>query len=92
MRIVLATATVSLNYHDIAPFERLTTHPAEEVIQTANPTAHQLTQQRLRMLIKGFAEHLGHRQHNMAVDHPVMEHLADLTDPIIDVDFGAAQA
>ncbi len=31
MGIVLTTATVGLNHHDIAPFERLTTDPAKEI-------------------------------------------------------------
>ena len=31
MLMLLTAATVGLNYHDVAPFERLTTHPAEEV-------------------------------------------------------------
>ena len=28
----------------------------------------------------------------MAIDNAVMEHLADLTDPVIDIDLGATQA
>lgn len=92
MRVVLTTATVGLNHHDIAPCERLATHPAEEVIETANPTAHQVTQQRLGILVKGVPEHIGYGQHHMAVDHSVMEHLTDLCNPVINIDFGTAQA
>src|SRR5687767_2876327 len=92
MRVVLTAATVGLNHHDVAPFERLTTHPAEEVIQAANATAHQVTQQLLGIVVKGVPEYIGHGQHNMAVDHPVMEHLTNLRDPVIDIDFGTTQA
>src|SRR5687768_5326853 len=75
MLMLLTTATVGLNHHDVAPFERLTTHPAEEVIETANATAHQVTQQLWGMVVKGVPEYIGHRQHHMAVNDTVMEHL-----------------
>src|SRR5918996_2710185 len=92
MRVVLATTAMSLNDHDIAPLQRPATDPAEEVIKTANATAHQGTRQLLGSVIKGFPEHIGHRQHNMAVNDTVMEHLAHLCDPVINIDFGTTQA
>src|SRR6266542_5230613 len=53
MGVVLAIATMGLNHHDVATFERLATDSAEDIIQTAHPTSHEGTQQRLGVLIKG---------------------------------------
>ena len=92
MRVVLATATVGLNHHDVAPLQRLTTDPAEEVIQTAerhSASSHSTT---LGIVIKGVPEYIGHRQHNMAVNDTVVQHLTYLAYPVVDVDFGTAQA
>ncbi len=90
VRVVLTVAPMSLNDYDIAPFERLTTDPAEEIIQALHATAHQLTQQLLGMLIKRVSEDIGHRQHDVTVDDTVVQHLTDLADPVINVDFGTA--
>src|SRR5882724_2607247 len=92
MGVVLATATMGLNHHDVATSERLTTHPAKAIIQTSHPTSHQRTQQVFRLSVKRRPEHLGHGQDNMAIDDPLMQHPADLAHPVVDVDFGASQA
>ena len=90
MGIVLATATVGLNHHDIAPFERLTTDAAEKVIQTLGATWHQRTEQVLGSLGKRGPKQIRHGQYDMAVDGTVVQHLADLAHPVIDMDFGTA--
>src|SRR5712691_1761882 len=90
MRVVLPIAAVRLDNHDVAAFEGATTDTAIEIIQTADATTDERTQHVLRLLIKRFPEHLRHGQDNMTIDHALMEHLADLADPVVDVDFGAA--
>jgi hypothetical protein len=92
MRIVLPVAAMRLDDHDIAPLEGAATGPAEDLIQAPHPTAHERTQHRLGLLIKRLPEYLRHSQDDMAIDHALMEHLTDLADPVVDVDFGAAQA
>jgi len=75
---------------DGAALERLATDTAEDIIQTSDATAHARTQHIFGLLIKRLPEYLRHGQHDMAIDHALMQHLADLADPVVDVDFGAA--
>jgi len=88
--MLLPITAVRLDHHDVAAFEGAPTDPAIEIIQTSDTTTYERTQHVLRLLIKRFPEHLRHGQDNMTIDHALMEHLADLADPGIDVDFGAA--
>ena len=90
MRIVLPIAAMGLDDHDVAALEGAATDPAIDIIQTADATAHEWTQHRLRLLIKRFPEYRRHGQDDMTVDDALMEHLTDLADPGVDVDFGAA--
>src|SRR3989442_58017 len=85
MGIVLAIAAVGLDDHDVAALEGATTDPAKDIIQTADATAHERTQHRFRLLIKRFPEYLRHGQDDMTVDDALMQHLADLADPVVDV-------
>src|SRR5215470_8761949 len=55
-------------------------------------TAHERTQYSFGLLIKGLPEYLRHGQDDVAIDNAFMQHPTDLTDPVVDVDFGAAQA
>ena len=64
--------------------------PDLDSIQTADATAHERTQHRLRLLIKRLPESLRHGQDDMPVDDALMQHLADLADPAVDVNCGAA--
>jgi DNA polymerase family A len=92
MGIVLAITAMGLDDHDITTLESAATDPAIDSIQTAHTTAHKRTQHRLCPLIKRFPEYRRHGQDDMTVDDALMEHLTDLADPGVDVDFGTAQA
>src|SRR5207244_2253399 len=91
MRVVLAIATMRLDDPDIATLQGPATHPAEAIIQALHATAHERTQHFLSVLIKCRAQQRGHRQHHMTIDHPLMQHGADLAHPVIDIDFRAAK-
>jgi len=52
MLMLLAIAAMRLDDHDVAAREGAATHPGKDIIQTASPTAHERTQQGLRLLIK----------------------------------------
>ncbi len=65
---------------------------AKEIIQTLDTTLHEGTQQRVGVLIKRRSLHIRHRQDNMPIDDAFMEHLADLSHPIIHIDLGTSQA
>ena len=90
MGILLAMAAMGLDNHDGAALEGAATDPALDIIQTADAAAQERTQHRLRPLIKRFPEYLRHGQDDMPGDNACMKHLADLADPIVDVDLGAA--
>ena len=73
----------------MAPLRRtLPPDVAIEVVQTLGATPHQRAQQERRVVVEGHAEHRRDRQDDVARDHPLMEGLAHLTDPVVDVDFG----
>ena len=40
-------------------------------------------------VVEGCAEHDRNRQDDVTIDHPLVDGLADLTDPVVHVDFGA---
>jgi hypothetical protein len=44
------------------------------------------------MLIKWCSQDIRHGEDNMPIDDPVMEHLTNLSDPIVDIDLGTSQA
>ena len=44
MGVVLAVAPVRVQHDNVATFEALTAEVAKELIQTADPTSHQLAQ------------------------------------------------
>src|SRR6266849_6161812 len=92
MGVIPSVAAMCLDNDDIAALESTATDPAEDVIQTPHPTAHERTQHRLRLLIKRFPEYLRHGQDDMTVDDALVEHPAHLADPVVDIDFGAAPA
>src|SRR5918994_2905237 len=90
MRVVLPVAAVGLDHHDVATGEVATTDPAIDIIQTTDPTAHERTQHRVRLLIKRLPEDLRHREDNMPIDDALMEHPAYLADPVVHADLSAA--
>jgi hypothetical protein len=83
---------MGLNHHDVAACESAATDPAEDIVQTPDPTAHEGAEHPTGVLIKRLAEQRGHGQDDMAIDDALVEHPADWTDPVIDIDFGTAQA
>ena len=77
---VLAMTAMGLDNHDGAAREDAATDPALDIIQTADATAHERTQHVFRLLIKRVSQHRGHGQDDMAIDHALMQHRADLAD------------
>jgi len=88
--MILALAAMGLDHQHGAALKGATTDPALDSIQTAGATAHERTQHRLRLLIKRLPESLRHGQDDMPVDDALMQHVADLADPAVDVNCGAA--
>src|SRR5215831_19785827 len=86
--VVLAIAAMCMDHYDVATLERLASDLTIEIIQALRPAAHQRAQHDLSVVVKGRAEHGRHRQDDVPVDHALMEDLAHLADPVIDVDFG----
>ena len=50
--MLLAIAAMRLDDHDVAALEGAATDPAEAIIQTPDPTAHERTQHGFGLLIK----------------------------------------
>src|SRR5262249_44597621 len=92
MRVVLPIAAMRLDDDDVATLEGAALDEAEDIIQTADATAHERTQHRLRLLIKRCPQELWHGEDDLPGNDTRMQHPADLADPVVDVDFGAAQA
>jgi hypothetical protein len=91
MLMLLPIAAMRVEHDDISPLEPLAPDLAKEIIHAPGATSHQRTQQDRRIVIEGRAKHRRDRQDDVAIDHPLVEHLAHLTDPVVDVDFGAPQ-
>src|SRR4030095_3406924 len=91
-RVVLAIAPIGLDHDDIAALEGLATHRTKEIVQALHPTLHEWTEQRFGMLIKWCSQDIRHGEDNMPIDDPVMEHLTNLSDPMVDIDLGTSQA
>src|SRR6266705_2813834 len=79
-------------HRDVAPLERLPLDGAVEIVEALRPAAYQRTQYDRGVLVKGRAEHRWHRQDDMPIDDAFVEDPADLADPGVHGDFGAAQA
>src|SRR5262245_33985786 len=91
MRVVLAITPMGLDHDDIAALEGLATHRTKEILQALHPTLHAWTEQRFGMLIKWCSQDIRHGEDNMPIDDPVMEHLTNLSDPMVDKDLGKTQ-
>ena len=90
MSMLVSIPAVGLDHDDIAALQGTATDPAEDIIQAPHPTTHERTQHRVGLLIKCFPEDLRHSQDDMAVDDTFMEHLPNLSHPIIHIDLGAS--
>jgi hypothetical protein len=89
MLMLLAIAPMRVKHHDVATLQWFASDLAKEIIQASGTTSHQRTQQDCSVVIEGRAKHGWNRQDDVAIDHPLVEHLADLTDPVVHLDFGA---
>src|SRR5712691_2731030 len=92
MGMVMTIASMGVDHHNISTPERLTPGLTKEIIQACNATSHESTQQDRGVSIEGGAQHGGYSQDDMSIDHPLVEDLAHLAHPIVNVDFGAPQA
>jgi hypothetical protein len=92
MLMLLAITPMGLDHDDIAALEGLATHRTKEIVQALHPTLHEWTEQRFGMLIKWCSQDIRHGEDNMPIDDPVMEHLTNLSDPMVDIDLGTSQA
>ena len=92
VRVILPMAPMGVEHCDGAPPEPLAPDGALEVIQALCPTAPERTPHDRGVVVKGRAEQRGDRQEDVPRDHPRVEDLAHLTDPVVDRDFRAAQA
>ena len=91
-RVVLPITPMRVEHPNIAPSERLAPDGAIEIIQALRPAAHERAQYDRRVLVEGRTEHRRHRQDDVAIDHPRVEHSTHLAHPVVHVDFGAPQA
>src|SRR5215831_19738222 len=92
MGMVLPSAPMRVEDRDVAPRERLPLNGTIEIIQALPPTGHERAQHDRGMLVEDGAEHGRHGQDNVPIDDPLVEDLAHLTHPVVDMDFGAPQA
>ena len=92
MGVVLSGASMGVEDYNIAPFERLTFDGAVEIIEALHPAAHEGAQDDRGILVEDRTEHRGDREDDVTIDHPRVQHFADLTDPVIRIDLGTPQA
>ena len=88
--MLVPMAAMRVEHRDGAPLECLPLDGAGEIVEALRPAASQRTQHDRGVLGKGRAEHRRHRQDNMPIDDAFVEDLADLADPVIDIDLGTA--
>ena len=90
MLMLLPIAAMRVEHRDVAPFECLPPDGAVEIVEAWRPAAYKCAQHDRRVVVKGGAEHRWYRENDVPIDHPLVEGLAHLADPVIDRDFGAA--
>ena len=86
MLMVLPIASMGMEHRDGAPTERLARDSAVEVIQALCPAAHERAQHSRRVPVENRPEHRRHRQDDVSVDDALMQLMAHLAHPVIDVD------
>jgi hypothetical protein len=92
MRVVLAIAAMGVEDNDVAAFELVATDLAKEIIEALDSALHEGAQQDVGVLVECGAQHSGESEDDVTIDDSLMEHRADLADPVIDVDLGTSQA
>jgi hypothetical protein len=80
MLMFLPIAAKRVEHRNGAPLERFAPDGTIEIIQALHPAAHQPAQHDRGVVVKGRAEHGGHCQDDVPVDHALMENLAHLGD------------
>ena len=90
MGMVLAIAPMRVEHRDGAPPECLAPDCAIEIVEALRPAAHERAQHDRRVLVESRTAHRWDRQDDVAIDDPLVEDLAHLADPVVDMDFGAA--
>src|SRR5262245_10709796 len=88
MGMVLPITPMRVEHGDIPPLEGFPLHCTVEVIQTLCPALHERAQHDCSVVIEGYPEHRWHRQNDVPIDHPLVQHLAHLADPVIRIDLG----
>src|SRR5713101_1324593 len=88
MRVRLPIAAMRVEYGDIPACEGFPFHGAIEIIKALGPTADTRAQQDRGMLVERRAEHRRHRQDDVPIDDPLVQHFTHLTDPVIRIDLG----
>jgi hypothetical protein len=92
MRGVLAIAPRRLDDPDVTALQGAPPAPAETSSHTLEATAHAGTQPRAAVVIKCGPSQRGPGQDTRAIEEALLEPRAALTDPVIHLDVGAAQA
>src|SRR5262252_10069052 len=92
MGMIVPMAAMRVEHRDIASLERLPLDGAVEIVEAWRPAAYERTQHDRGVLVKGGAAHRRHRQDDMPRDDAFVENPADLADPGVHGDCGAAQA
>ena len=88
MLMILPIAAMRVEYGDIPACEGFPLHSAIEIIKALGPTAHKNVTDARRVLVEGHPEHRRHRQDDVPIDDPLVQHFAHLTHPVIDMDLG----
>src|SRR5215510_7445649 len=92
MLMLVPMAAMGVEDRDITTLERLPLDSAVKIVEALRPAAYERTQHDRGVLVKGRAEHRRHRQDDMPINDAFVEPPADLADPVVHGDFGAAQA
>jgi hypothetical protein len=92
MGMVLPIATMRVEDCEVASPQCFAPDLTREIIEALPPAAHERTSYDRRVLVEGRAEHRWDRQDDGPIDHPLVEGLTHLVDPVVHVDFGAPQA
>ena len=92
MLMLVPIAAMRVEDRDITTLERLPLDSAVKIVEALRPAAYERPQHDRGVLVKGRAEHRRHRQDDMPINDAFVDHPADLADPVVHGDFGAAQA
>src|SRR6267143_5312233 len=92
MLMLRPIAPMRMEHRDGASSQRLAPDGAVAIISALPPAAHERAQHDRRVLIAGRTAHGWHRQADVPRDDPLVEDLAPLADPVIDIHFGTPQA